>query len=286
MSLFLLHSYSDTKYSLIRCYVKGLKEEEISESTVKEYGFYSDSKSDWLSGRYPVPLITLKGVDSSRIESICIRGGKRVLPPQESKELAYLSGVVLGDGHVKGYTRHLGYPLYAIIIEKLETHYSRDILPSIIKSIFGLRPKVYFHTRKSRLVRISIASKIIHRVFTNLLKFSAGAKTSKPLIVISEWSDELKLQFVAGLFDTDGGRSGGSYSLGNNLKEVIDFARIVLEQKGIKTKTYTQQNKNAVYYHLYVRQKSRDNFLQTVPVLNERKFEKRNNSKIAMGEQL
>ena len=273
MNYLLLHSPTDSKSALIRARVSDIKAEDICYEAFAKYNFSEDSRSGWLKGRYPTPLVVLRPSANARIQSLCIRGAaSEITPPLIGPKLAYLTGVVLGDGHVKNYLRTSGYPHYAIIIEKRKTEYSAKFLPALISSIFGPAPKIYFHRRKSDLVRISIASKIIHRIFTNLLGFSAGKKSGEPVKHAKLWPDELKREFIAGLFDTDGGRSGNSYSLGSTSKQIIDFARDFLHGHGVRTKTYTQHFPTSDYWHLYVLQKDKMKFLDVIPVKNSSKF--------------
>jgi len=273
MDCFKLHSNSDSKHELIRAWVSNLEQKEISDKRVSDYGFSKESKSCWLRQQRPVPIVVLENVNSSRITGLCVRAGKNICkPPALTPELAYLAGVILGDGHVKNYLHPTGYPQHVIIIEKMRTPYTESYLPQLIKAVFGIRPRVYTHKRKSELVRISVASKIICRVFTKLLGFSVGKKDDAPVIIAEKWPDELKLQFLAGLFDTDGGKSGNSYSLGNTSRRMIDFAKRLLEKNHIKTRIYTQTFPTSDYWHLYVTQESKTAFQKLVPVRNRRKF--------------
>ncbi len=269
-----LPSNEDTKFSLIRVKLRRIVREDLDYEKINLSGFSEATINDWLKQRYAVPIQFLKNDPTLlNVRYLCIRSGKnRTKFPKFDERVAYLAGVIFGDGHIKNHIRKKGYRCYRILIDKKKTTYSEKYLPRLFKSVFGVSPRLSFKKRKSDIVRIAINSKIISRIFTNLLGFSYGKKKPSMLKYVYLWSKPLQKHFIAGLFDTDGGKSWNSYMFGNTSRPMILFVKKFLENNHIRTKLYRQVYPTSIYYHVFILPKYKNRFLGLIPLQNTSKF--------------
>ena len=264
----------DGKFSLIRAEINGLTSEDLNHQEISKYNPSKITLRDWLSRRYPIPICFINdNVSPSRIQYLCLRGGKHKIKfPKFNEDFFYFAGVIFGDGCVRDSMRKKGYRSYRIVLDNEINDYSNVFLPNLTCKIFGIKPKITFMTRKSKLIRLDICSKIITRIFTNILRFSYGKKKDDVIDYVETMPITLQKSFIAGLFDTDGGKSWNSYSLGNTSFKAINFVRRFLESHKISTKTYKQIYTTSTYYHLRIHPKDKEEFFSIVPVKNKSKF--------------
>jgi len=255
IDLNLLNDVSDSRFTFIHAKMRRISKRDLNLAKVAFYGFSKDSLNDWLALRYPIPLIVLKNPNSlaNRIDCLCIRASNsKVSIPRFDKDLAYFLGVMFGDGHIVGSFRNQGYRRFALVIQKKRTNYSEFVIPSIIEKIFGVKPKLFFWERKSKLITIKVSSKIVSRFFTNLFNFSYGKKSDQVIDFIKKLPKNLHLYFVAGLFDTDGGVSGNSFAFCNSSKKTALFVQAFLEKQKIKTRFYSQRKGSFKWYQVRI----------------------------------
>lgn len=265
----MLNDISDSKFTFIHAKVKCLSLLDINLKKAKIFGYSDDSIQGWLKAKYPVPLILLKNPSAMayRIDYLCMRASNsKVMVPKLDSKLAYFLGVVFGDGHIAGFIRKKGYRQFRIVIQKKRTNFSEFILPPLIETLFGVKPKLFFWKRKSELITISINSKVVSRLFTNLFRFSYGKKSDKTIDFIQGLPVELQRHFVAGLFDTDGGRSAGSFSFCNSSKKTALFVKSFLEKQKIKTRFYSQAKGACKWYQVRVPKIDKIKFLGVLPL--------------------
>ena len=258
----------------LRAVIPGLKEEDLDEEKIRSIGYPKDVVSEWLSGKYSVPLNALRtGFDFNKIKFLQVRGSKgKIKVPEFGSDFAYFLGVVLGDGHVKGSFRKEGYRRYLVTIKKKRTQYSEFVLPELIEKLFGVKPRIYFSWRKSEIISINLNSKVISEILTKLFDFAMGKKNDLVIAKAEEWPEDIKRHFVAGLFDTDGGVSSNSYAFCSSLERISRFVLDFLTQNGIECSVYRQHKGDFSWTLVYVKAKSKEKFLRLLPLKNSSKY--------------
>lgn len=128
---------------------------------------------------------------------------KITLPSYLCGDLAYLIGVMIGDGTiVSPVKRKRGGYRWRILITGERDHL--EFFTNIVIGLFNYKPKIYKDPRKRNTYSLVINSKVIHRYFTRVLGFKMGAKEEEydiPKVVVSA---KFFKYFLAGMVDTDG----------------------------------------------------------------------------------
>ena len=270
----LLHDDSDSRRALVRAKISNLSKSDLSFPKIKQYEFSMQSVSDWLDGKYTVPLVVLKNPNKlfKRTEYFCCGKSNKKVKFTVNYSLAYFLGVVFGDGHIIGSFRPSKERRFGVVIQKLRSDYSEFYLPNLIHNIFSVKPKIFLWKRKNELVSININSKVIYRIFTNLFNFSHGKKSDKVIDRLKDFDYEFKKHFIAGFFDTDGGRASTSIALCNSSKKAIDFVKTFLDAEEITYKIYSQSKGIHKWYILYIIKKDKNKLFGLLDLKNERKF--------------
>ena len=275
IDLNLLDDKSDTKSTSLHAKIDNLSLTDIDPAKVNIHNYSADSVSGWLNGKYPIPIRVLRSPNSmkNRIEYLCCKASlHKVKLPKLDYKLSYFLGVIFGDGHVRNYFRKKGYRYFEIAIQKKRTQYSEFILPMLIEDIFGINPRKHIRKSDKNIITLSINSKIISRLLTNIFSFSYGKKSAKTIDIIRKLPRDLQLGFVAGLFDTDGGVSGTSYSFCNSSKKAVLFVRDFLSREGISTNLFKQKKDRFRWYQVYIIKRNKEKFLKLLPLKNKSKY--------------
>ncbi len=275
IDLSLLDDKSDTKSTFLHAKIDNLSLADIDSTKADLYNYSADSASGWLKGRHTVPIRILRNPNSmkDKIKYLCFRASlHKVKLPKLDYKLSYFLGVIFGDGHVRNSFRKRGYRYFEIAIQKKRTHYSEVILPMLIESIFGIRPRKHIRKNDKNIITLSINSKIVSRLLTNIFSFSYGKKTAKTIDIIKKLPRDLQLGFVAGLFDTDGGVCWNSYSFCNSSKKTVLFVRDILSKENILTKLYPQKKGKFRWYQVYIIKRDKEKFLKLLSLKNKSKY--------------
>ena len=266
---------ADSRQTCLHLKISGISGSDIDMEKVKQFGYSEYSVRRWLAGRHTVPIIVLKNssMRGSRIDYVNFKHSKfKVKLPKMDEKLFYFAGIVLGDGNVCGSIRASGHRRFRIKIEKLRTKFSEFCLPKLIEEVFGFKPPMYFWKKKSETVEIDINSKIVSRILTNVFGFSYGKKIDKPVDFVLQFPERLQLYFIAGLLDTDGGYSGKTFAFCNSSKKMVLYVKNFMEKRNIPTRFYAQKKGPFEWFLLFVPARSRQRFLETFPLMNERKY--------------
>lgn len=162
------------------------------------------------------------------------RGTKRFvrIPLKNSPELCFLSGSIIGDGHLKKVK-------FGITIEMTDKKILK-LIKSKFESVFLLKLKMYKirDKRSNRKLRwlLKFQSKAIWLLFTKVFGIPSGKKSDTvtvPQIVLNSQKWECKKQFIGGLFLSDGGTSGKRISFTFSNKLVCNQVKRILNQFGI-----------------------------------------------------
>jgi len=156
-------------------------------------------------------------------DSICTTK-TRIKMPKISDKVAYLTGVVAGDGNLNVCRRKMGGYHYRVNIvgHKEDMEY----LTTLLNDIFGYKPHVLRDKRKANCYLINIYSAAIFFYFVKL-GFLAGKKRNLSAPPKIAENRTLFKHFVLGLIDTDGSITGRRVQLKqrdeNFLKELVQL---------------------------------------------------------------
>ena len=140
----------------------------------------------------------------------CTNGKQIKLPKYLDHELAYLLGVIMGDGHLanpnKSYDK---LTTYNSEIRITDGHKETFIeLSKIFEKLFDYKPKIYSELSKTnkKFYRFVIKSKPMHRFLMSICKIPTGKKFNKIdiLPIIKNSHLEIQKSFIIGFFDADG----------------------------------------------------------------------------------
>jgi intein/homing endonuclease len=241
---------------LSEIYVSGT-EEAIKEAinyiggpikTSKAAGVKYTRLKEWSSGRRPIPISFLKyltessenpGRTESRINSndiylSCRYSPHKVkFPRQVTKELAYIVGVILGDGSLSGKnSNERGNWKIAVCFDN-EKHCK--IYRRYMKRVFGINPK-YYWTKKGYF-ECSIASKALHWFFQQFFEIKNGVKHDSIIVpsVVKAQSAGIVSWFIQGLFDTDGTivPSRKTITFASTSEKIVQQLELLLKEFGI-----------------------------------------------------
>ncbi|MFX1577468.1 MAG: LAGLIDADG family homing endonuclease, partial [Promethearchaeota archaeon] len=137
----------------------------------------------------------------------------RVKIPKINDKVAYLAGVITGDGYLTRCKRKNGYYHYLVgIVGRRE--FTEEVL-NLIRNIFHYKPGFYKDKRKNNCYYVNICSVAVFFFFIEL-GFQSGKKRN--IRVPSLIADDASLfkHYMCGLIDTDG---------------FIDKKRVQLKQK-------------------------------------------------------
>ncbi|MBI2507337.1 hypothetical protein HYV89_00100 [Candidatus Woesearchaeota archaeon] len=178
----------------------------------KKYNFCSRSLYYWIDGKRPIPLkIFLKIIDLSKfnfksllkdiqlnLEGISMGDGNRKkivkLPFVIDEKLSYLAGYLFGDGCLKSEE-------YTV---QFVDEYSEQInnIQELIFSLFNIKGNTIRNGNKTELI---VYSKAIWLFFNKIFNMPIGTKTDINFPKIIYKDHDLKLSFVKGFIDADGG---------------------------------------------------------------------------------
>lgn len=140
----------------------------------------------------------------------CTNGKQIRLPKKLDNKLAYLLGVIMGDGHLafpdKSYDKRTTYNSELKITDGHKQTFIK--LSIIFQDLFDYTPKIYSEVSKinKRFYRFVIKSKPLHRFLMAVCRIPTGNKFSKMDIpdIIKNSSLEIQKSFIIGFFDADG----------------------------------------------------------------------------------
>ncbi|MBR9683893.1 hypothetical protein GOV03_05130 [Candidatus Woesearchaeota archaeon] len=193
---------------------------------------------------------------------------------------AYLAGVIIGDGHISNSTKSKTdlSKDYRIGIELSGKEYL-EYLIKLIKDIIITKSTLRESKRrgKKRLYFL-FRNKSFFYFLTEDLRIPNGAKSKRVFVPekIKNSNLIIKKNFIAGLFDTDGGFRGGGIGFTSASEELTTGTSDLLKLLGIAHSGDKWLNKKygQIYYGIRIYKKEIDNFLNMVPLRNKEKLEK------------
>jgi len=184
----------------------------------------------WIRGNRPIPIAkarklvvlwsSLTKAKKSEVDKLwnkfyeecsgfSVDGGKYIsLPKTMTTDLAYIIGVIFGDGCIFSQTRGKfgNRSRYGIQITESEEFLMQVVSPKL-KHIFGIQ-SLSLVKGDGDWYSLILHSKVVHTFLKNVIKIPDGRKKWKLIIPqLVRQNSELTGAFLRGLFDTDGGIS-------------------------------------------------------------------------------
>ena len=193
-----------------------------------------------------------------------------------NNDTAYLAGVIVGDGHLSASnkSRASTFKDYKMQIDLSDKDYLRRIfriIQVLIQTKIALVESEKRTGRKSRLCMV-LRNKELFLFFNETLNIPKGKKCDQIQVpeLIKNSDIQIKKQFLAGYFDTDGGFRGGtlgfttaSNNMQTDVSKLLDELRIRYSLEKWFNKKYSK-----TYYGIRLKKNEIDNFLNILPLRN------------------
>ena len=199
---------------------------------------------------------------------------KANLPKRWSEDLAYLFGLLIGDGSLpsayskrpngKYQKRHLIY-----FISNSKNFCDYVYIPSF-KKLFGITPKIEFVKNKiNPLYNCRIESKIIYE-FLIKKGYIPGRKAK--IAKIPKMPKKYYYHILAGLLDTDGGKKGSGFGLSTASENLAKFCIQAFKNLNLPYHSCPWRYKDHIYHQIYIGKKNMAKILKSVPLKNNEKI--------------
>jgi len=197
------------------------------------------------------------------------------IPLKPNEEIAYLSGVIAGDGSFKVSKRPgIAYPRAVITI----TNKSKRLLNYInvlLERNFKYQAKIYRYNTRN-VYDMQISNRIIFLYFRRAIKMPIDKSKLKIPRLFS--GKRLLKFFTAGIFDTDGYYSRNIFGImmsGRNYRFLAQMKKGLSNEYGISFGKITRNTlyaRGKTYYRasMVLRAKSRNDFWKTIPIQHEK----------------
>lgn len=199
------------------------------------------------------------------------------LPRKIDEKIAYFVGLVVGDGHLAGH-QMIVKGAWTIHFCNGDERFVKSIYAPLVEDLFGITPPVRKIVRKDgrSYFGVSFASKVVHRLLTNIFQLPAGMKCNKVKMpqILKLSTPEIKASFLRGLFDTDGSIVNRKIKFATTSKSLCREIATELESFGFSPKVY-EWIKSKKYLKLFevrlVRQKDILRFHELISPLHPKK---------------
>lgn len=209
---------------------------------------------------------------------------KQVNKIQLNSLTAYLTGVIIGDGHIGDRFSSKNGCDYKISIELGERSFL-DVLFVLLSKIIITKSKPKTIIRNDSRIKnyLQFRNKDFYYFLTKDLSIPSGKKSAIVVVpqVIMDNSLSIKKSFIAGLFDTDGGMRGDKLGFTSASENLIDGVYVILKELKVpcfKEKWFNKKYQK-YYYGIKIRKSATNSFLNAVPIQN---FEKLNRIKSSL----
>jgi hypothetical protein len=196
-------------------------------------------------------------------------GLKTKLPKEPNKELSYLTGLIIGDGSLPDSRRKKKQ--YCVNFENCNLYLAKKY-KRIFKKLFGVDIPIRYEKRKGRQIRykIEISSKIIQRFFANVIGIPKGKKSFivKVPDFLKNSKQEIVVAFIKGLFDSDGGKTGGLLGISSRSESLIDGLNKILISLNFKPIKNYEMVKNKPYFKLKIPKSESKKFINMINSIN------------------
>ncbi|MCX6801680.1 MAG: hypothetical protein NT067_01060 [Candidatus Diapherotrites archaeon] len=174
---------------------------------------------EWPMGRKPIPLGKLKELLNQCDKKFKAKIKTRILnknillksrysphsitlPKKITPELAYVIGLILGDGFIAGKKANdNGNWTVAVYFDNFE---HRELYSKAVRNLFGIQPK---QGQDGSCYNCYFGSKAVHWFFRGFFSMETSPKADKIIIpsrIINCGKEEILVACIRGLFDSDG----------------------------------------------------------------------------------
>ena len=196
------------------------------------------------------------------------------IPKRWDKDLAYLFGLLLGDGSLPETSskRPNGkyQKRYQIQFFSNSILFLKKIYIPLFKKVFDLIPYISLVKNKiNPLYNCRIESKLVYEEMKRL-GYITGRKAK--IAKIPNLPKKYWVNILAGLLDTDGGKKGNGFGLSTASKYLAKFCINVFKSEKIPFRSCPWEHKNHIYHQIYVRKRDMQKILKTIPIKNKEKI--------------
>ena len=193
---------------------------------------------------------------------------KPILPRRWTSDLAYIFGLLIGDGSLpktKSKRANGKYQQrYHICFISASRNFIDAIYNPLFISLFNLIPWIETRTREGVNLYISrIESKEVYE-FLQKKGFTIGRKAR--IATVPKMPKKYYKYFLAGLFDTDGGKKGSGFGLCTASKYLALFCINMFKKYNIPFNSCPWRYKDHIYHQVYVRKRDMGKVLKTFPI--------------------
>jgi flagellar protein FlaI len=145
----------------------------------------------------------MKSIEQKEATISCRKSSTKIMPPKEiTPDLAYIIGIILGDGHLSNNKCNIEGNWSTSVFFDNQAH--SVIYQKMFKKAFGVLPKN--RLQKPNCFESRVNSKTIHWILRSFFEMTNGKKANKihaPKIIQNSGT-AIKSAFLQGLFDSDG----------------------------------------------------------------------------------
>lgn len=150
--------------------------------------------------------------------------------PKVNNDIAYLLGVITGDGTMIKSKRNRGGFHYIVKITS-DSNFYLEYLNKLFEKYFTIKGRIVKDKRKQNTFDLIFQNAVIFWYF-NLLGLQIGKKRDLTIPKVIN-NDELKLNYIAGLTDTDGHVKGNRIQLKQKDKNFLEILYRELNKLGM-----------------------------------------------------
>ncbi len=197
-----------------------------------------------------------------------------------NEKMAYLIGVIIGDGHISNSTKSKTdlSKDYQINIELINYDYLKEIeflVKEFIETESTTRALKKREGKEQSWV-FRFRNRDFYQYLTEIIGIPSGSKTGKLFIpkAILSGNFSIKKNFIAGLFDTDGGKRGKRIGFTMKSEKFQLDTSFLLKELRITHYNERWLNKKyqSYYYGIKISSLSTKMFLYELPLRNKCKF--------------
>lgn len=197
------------------------------------------------------------------------------LPRRWDEDLAYLFGLLLGDGSLPksvslrangNYQKRYHIYFYSIFKD-----FHEEIYIPLFKGLFGIFPRIDVQKDMNRIIyNCRIESKDIYEYLIQL-GFSNGRKAR--IAKVPNLPKKYEVYVLAGLLDTDGGKKGHSFGFTTASENLASFCKYIFDSFSIKYNSCPWTYNGWTYHQIYISRYDVNKLLKNIPLRNQRKID-------------
>ena len=200
------------------------------------------------------------------LRSICGSKKQSKVPLKLSADLAYFVGAITGDGYLASANYRFG-------IHKANREYLCSVFSPLVYDLFDLKLSLY---DSKRSFHMCVKNKVIWLMLNKIFELPNGKKALKVGVpgIIKKANSEIQKAYLAGLFDTDGGRRGRGYGFTTASKKMFVGSIRLLKGLGFNPQKdrWVNHKYNREYFGWKISKREEGQFFQQIPLKNTKKF--------------